>query len=217
MVFNRKKVAMLVAEFLGTYVLASTVLAIAGRISFPFFGAATAGLTLALMVLVIGPISGAHINPAVTFGLWTLKKVPTTTAVAYIAVQMLAGFSALNVNQYLLNQVIENSARTNWDWRVVLAEIIGTFVFTFGIAAAVYRGYAGTMLSLTLGLSLFAGALMASFAAAGALNPAVALGINAWSLSYVVAPLVGSVLGMNAYALLFADVPARAKVVRRKK
>lgn len=217
MVFNRKTVAMLVAEFLGTYVLASTVLAIAGRISFPFFAAATAGATLAAMVLVIGAVSGAHINPAVTFGLWTLKKVSTPIALAYVAVQMLAGLTALHVNEYLLNQVVENTARVNWDWRVVLAEAIGTFVFTFGIAAAVYRGYEGARLALAIGLSLFVGVLIASFGAAGALNPAVALGINSWSLSYVVGPLVGAVLGMNAYALLFAEVPLKTVPVRRKR
>lgn len=211
--FGRKKVAMLVAEFLGTYALASAVLAMAGRTSFPFFGAAVAGATLAVMVLVIGSTSGSHVNPAVTLGLWTLRKVPTKQAVVFIAAQMLGGFVALRTNQYLMNQIFENTASENWDWRVVLAEVIGTFIFTFGIAAAIYKNYEGGQLAATIGASLFAGVLLASFGSAGALNPAVALGINSWSASYIIAPFVGAVLGMNVYKYVFA-VPERRTLKR---
>ena len=210
--FGKKKIAMLVAEFLGTYALASAVLAMASRTSFPFFGAAAAGIALALMVLVIGSTSGSHINPAVTFGLWTLRKVPTNQAAAFIAVQMAGGFVALRTNQYLMNEVFENTATTNWDWRVVLAEAIGTFVFTFGIAAAVYKAYEGAQLAATIGASLFVGVLLASFGAAGALNPAVALGVNSWSASYIVAPLVGAAIGMNLYKYLFAAPQPKRRV-----
>lgn len=207
--FDRKKVAMCLAEFLGTYALASTVLAISGRTAFPFFGAATAGATLAVMVLVIGPTSGAHINPAVTLGLWTLRKIATAQAVVFIAMQMLAGYAALHVNEYLIHQVFTNTAKVAWDWRVVLAEVIGTFIFTFGIAAAIYQKYEGGQLAATIGMALFVGVLMASFGSSGVLNPAVALGINSWSASYIVAPLVGSVLGMNLYARVFAGKPSK--------
>ncbi|HTE21409.1 MAG TPA: aquaporin [Candidatus Limnocylindria bacterium] len=209
--FGKKKVAMAAAEFLGAYALASAVFAMASRTPFPFFGAAAAGVTLAVMVLVIGSVSGSHINPAVTFGLWTVRKVPGRQAVVFVAAQMLGGFVALRTNQYLANQVFANSAAVNWDWRVVAAETIGTFVFTFGIAAAVYKGYEGTQLAATIGASLFVGVLLASFGAAGVLNPAVALGVNSWSASYVVAPFAGALVGMQTYALLFAPEKAAAK------
>jgi glycerol uptake facilitator-like aquaporin len=210
--FGKKKLAMLVAEFLGTYVLASAVFAIVSKLALPFFGPAAAGLTLATMVLVIGPTSGAHLNPAVTFGLWSLRKVPTSRAIAFVAMQMAGGFVALRVNQYLMNQTLPNAATTNWDWRVVIAEAIGTFFFTFGIAAALHRGYTGGQLAGTIGASLFVGAIVASLGSGGVLNPAVALGINSWSASYLVAPLVGSAVGMNTYILLFAP----AKTTRKK-
>lgn len=209
--FGRQKIAMVVAEFLGTFALASAVLAMAGRTSFPFFGAAAAGLTLAAMVLVIGNTSGSHINPAVTLGLWTLKKVPTMQAVMFIAAQMLGGAVAWRLNEYLLDQALPSLAKSNWEWRVFIAEAIGTFIFTFGIAAAVYNGYKGGQLAATIGVSLFVGALIASFGAAGALNPAVALGIRSWSAAYAVAPLVGSVIGMNLYARVFNPTPAKTK------
>jgi glycerol uptake facilitator-like aquaporin len=106
-------------------------------------------------------------------------------------------------------------AETGWDWRIVLAEIIGTFLFTFGIAAAIYNKYEGGRQAAAIGASLFVGILAASFAANGVLNPAVAVGLNSWSVSYAVAPLVGSILGMNLYARLFA--PAEVVAKSRKK
>jgi len=209
--FGRKKVAMLVAEFVGTYALASAVFALAGRTSFPFFPAVAAGTTLALMVFMFGAVSGAHINPAVTFGLWTLRKVPTSQAIVFVAVQMLAGFVALRVNERLLNSSVEHLAKTNWDWRVIVAEAIGTLVFTMGIAAAIYGKYEGGRLAAAIGMSLTVGVLVASFGASGWLNPAVALAANSLSASYVLGPLIGAVLGMNIYALLFAPTTANAK------
>lgn len=207
--FGKNKVATLVAEFLGTFALVSVVFAMVSRASFPFFAASAAAATLAIMVLVIGSVSGSHINPAVTVGLWSIKKVETTTALAYIAVQMAAGFTALRVNQWLMDYTLPGATSLGWDWKVVTAEAIGTFLFTFGIAAAVYKAYDGLQQAVAIGGALFVGILAASIGAAGALNPAVALGLNTWTVSYAVAPLIGAVLGMNLYARLFAE-PVRS-------
>lgn len=209
--FSKNKVAMLVAEFVGTFALTSAVFAAASTTTSPFFGGAAAGLTLAVLVLIIGMKSGAHVNPAVTLGLWSVRKFPTSQAIVYIAVQMLGGLTALRVNEYLTDQVLENTAAAAWDWRVATAEIIGTFIFTFGIAAAVYGAYEGGKLAAAIGGSLFVGVLIASFASIGALNPALALGVNSWSAAYVIAPLLGAILGMNTYALLFAPEKAARK------
>jgi hypothetical protein len=50
------------------------------------------------------------------------------------------------------------------------------------------------------------GALIASTASNGILNPAVALGLNSWSWTYAAAPVLGAVLGMNIYDLFLAPV-----------
>ncbi len=215
--FGRKKIAMVVAEFLGTFSLASAVLAMSGRTAFPFFAAAMAGATLGLMVLAIGSVSGAHINPAVTIGMWTLRKIETTVAVVYIVAQLLGGAVAWRFNEYLLDTPLKNIAGAKFDWRVFTAEAVGTFIFTFGIAAAVYQGYKGLRQAVAIGGSLTLGVLVATFASNGALNPAVALGIHSWSFTYVAAPVLGSIIGMNLYAQLFAPalglvrVPAKSK------
>lgn len=214
--FGRKKVAMVVAEFLGTFSLASAVLAMSARTPFPFFAAVVAGGTLGLMVLAIGPVSGAHINPAVTVGMWTLRRIQTTVAIVYIAAQMLGGMVAWRFNEYLLDKSLPNIAGDKFDWRVLIAEAVGTFVFTFGVAAAVYQGYKGLRQAAAIGGSLALGILIATFASNGALNPAVGLGIHSWSFAYIAGPLLGSILGMNLYAQLFAPALAAVPVKKRK-
>ncbi|MEO8862738.1 MAG: aquaporin, partial [Candidatus Saccharimonadales bacterium] len=193
-------------EFIGTYILASVYLAIAGRTAFPFYVSIAAGMTMGLMVLVIGATSGAHINPAVTVGQWTLRRIDTLKAVAYIVAQMLGGLAAWKMNEYLIGSNLKNIAGTGSDWRVFVAEALGTFVFTFGIAAAVYQGHKGLKRAVTIGGSLALGILVATFASNGLLNPAVALGMRSWSFAYVTAPILGSVVGMNLYLILFSPL-----------
>lgn len=201
--FGRQKVAALVAEFFGAAVLASAVLAMAGRTGFPFFPAVIAGLTLGLMVLVIGPISGAHVNPIVTLGQWTIRRVPTTQAVVYIAAQMLGGAAAWRLNEYLLNEPLTNRAGNDLDWRVLIAEAVGAFVFAMAVAAAASRAYDGTKLAFTVGTGLLLGMLVASIASNGLINPSLAVGIQSWSWAYVLGPILGAVVGMNLYGLMF--------------
>jgi glycerol uptake facilitator-like aquaporin len=215
--FGRRKIAAIVAEFLGTAVLASTVLAMIGRTQFPFFAAIAAGLTLGLMVLVIGPFSGAHINPAVTLGLWSLRKMQTIQSLVYIVAQVGGGLLAWKLSEFLLNQKLQHIATWGVDWRVLLAEAVGAFVFTFGVAAAVYQNFDGLKLAAVVGGSLSVGILVASIASNGLVNPAVAVGVNSLSWAYAAGPLLGGVIGMNLYGLLFAPIDAPQKRTRRKK
>jgi glycerol uptake facilitator-like aquaporin len=213
--FTKSKLAPLFAEFFGTFVLATAVtgvtfvltqLGTVEKTGIPFFTPATAGAVLALMVLVIGKISGAHINPAVTFGMWSARKIETARAVLYIAMQMLGGLVAILFASYLFNQTIPSQAQGgDIDWRVFTAEAVGTFVFTFGIAAAVAQKFEGGKLAASIGFSLFAGILVASMGSNGILNPAVAVALNSANSSYFLAPLLGSLLAFNIYELLFVE------------
>jgi aquaporin Z len=217
--FGREKIAMLVAEFIGTFVLASAVLAMIARTNFPFFAAVTAGGTLGLMTLLIGNVSGAHLNPAVTLGLWTRRQIGSIKTVMYIAVQLLGGLAALTLAEYLINSPVKSIAGDKFEPRVLVAEIVGTFLFTFGVAAALSQGYKGLKQAFTIGGSLTAGIIVATFASNGLLNPAVALSVQSWSYSYAIGPVVGSILGMGLYGLLFAPrtLKQRAKAVLASK
>lgn len=212
--FGREKLRLVLAEFLGTFMLALAVLVVGN-----LFGAGTAawyvslsaGVALVLIVTNLGYISGAHVNPAVTIGLWTLKKINTTNALVYIASQLLGGATALLFYNYATNDSLAAVGASTFDWRVFWLEAAGAAVFGMGIVSAISQKLEGFYLAFTIGLSLTAGALVASLAAPGFLNPAVALGNNAWDRTMVIAPIIGMVVGMNVYMALLAPVVKKKK------
>ena len=203
---RRRRLAMLVAEFLGVTILSTITLSMIGRTSFPFFLAVAVGTAFGAMAYLFG----AHSNPAVTLGLWTMRKVQTTQAVVLVIAQMLGGLAAWQLNEYLLNNQIENMAGASFDWRILTAEAVGAFVLGLGVAVAVTRVYEGAKLAVVMGVSLSMGVLVATIAANGLLNPAVALGVQSWSWTYSVAPLLGTIVGMNFYQLVFVDRTKKA-------
>src|SRR5689334_23999234 len=88
------------AEFIGTFVLVfggcgSAVLA-GDKIGYAGIALAF-GLSLLAMVYAIGPISGCHINPAVTFGFLLSKRMPASQAVGYWIAQIIGGIIASGV------------------------------------------------------------------------------------------------------------------------
>jgi glycerol uptake facilitator-like aquaporin len=213
----RSRIATLVAEFLGTAVLATVAINVSrSQIGIGYFVAIGVGVALALLVLMFGRVSGAHLNPAVTIGLWTLRKIGTVQAIAYLAVQMLGGLAAWQLANYFVGQEIQSIAGNAFDWKVLVAEAVGALVFTFAIAAAVFKDELdSTQKAALIGGGLFLGVVTASLASNAVLNPAIALANQSWSRAYIFGPIIGSVIGMNLYVLLFAPasalVPSRAR------
>lgn len=208
---------MLVAEFLGTGILTMVFLAVSkSSMGYPLFVSFAVGLALVGLTLSLGAVSGAHLNPAITLGLWTVRKVKMIPALAYIAAQLLGGIAAYALFKYLIGQSIPSN--TDFESKVLIAETVGTFIFSLGWAAAVYNRYEAGKAAAAVGVSIILGALAASVAnGGGLLNPAVALGNQVWSLAYVLGPVLGAVIGFNLYGLLFApekqlvDAPAKKK------
>ncbi len=212
----RSRIAMLAAEFLGTAVLATVAINVSrSQIGIGYFVAIGVGATLALLVLALGPSSGGHFNPAVTIGLWTLRKIQTVQAVAYLAVQMAGGLAAWQLANYFVGDDLRSIAGNTFDWKVLVAEAVGAAVFTFVVAAAVYNKYEGGKAAALIGGGFFIGIVVASLASNAVLNPAIALANQSWSRAYIFGPIIGSVVGMNLYVLLFA--PASALVMPRRK
>ena len=186
-----------IVEGLGAFTLTLAVaLSLAGQ--FPVSTPILAALTLGLFVYSIGHISGAHINPAVTIGAWSIKKIDARDAFSYIVAQFIGAGIALFVVSRTVEMPMVTASNT---WMVSFAEFLGTFFFTFGIASVIYgktpRDIAGVVIggSLLLGISL--AALLGSN---GVLNPAVAFGIGSLNIAYALSPLVGSILGMKVYS-----------------
>lgn len=216
MLLSRRKLAPLIAELLGTFILTFIVLSVSkSAIGIPYFVALAVGLTLALMVLTIGSVSGSHINPAVTFGLWSVKRIGTLKGILYIAAQFIGAIFAWKLYTYFIDSTIPSIAGSEFDWRIFVAELVGTLIFTFGIAAAIYQKQEGGIKAATIGGSLTLGVLIATAVSNGVLNPALALGIQSWGVEYFIAPLVGGLIGVNLYSMVFAGESFTLKSIAR--
>lgn len=212
--FGRQRIAALVAEFLGAGVLTLLVLTVQrSSIGVPFFVASAAGLSIILMSFALGTASKAHFNPAITLGWWTARKIETLTAILYILFQLLGALAAAKLYVYFVGNDLQ-AVGGKFSWQIFTAEAVGAGIFAFCFASAVYQAFSRAVSSAFIGLALMIGILAASSASLGLLNPAVAMGVDAWVWgTYVAGPVVGAIVGINLYAMLFAgDVPKLAKV-----
>ena len=185
------------AEFIATFALALTVgVTLAGK--FPVPTPVMAGLVLGVFVYTIGGISGAHVNPAITLGLLSVRKISAKDAALYLVAQFFGGGFAMATSGALL----QRPPLTVTDGIAVGAsEALGAFLLALGVAAVVYGKVPAPAAGITIGGSLLAGISVAA-GSNGVLNPAVALGIGSFSLTYALAPIVGAVIAMQLYKSL---------------
>lgn len=193
----------LIAEFIGTFTLAFAVLLSLGNAS-PLPTPLIAALVLTLFVYSIGAISGSHMNPAVTIGLWSIKKIPLSIGIKYIVVQFLgaavASMAAKNLG------VIIPPQSSYVPLQSLLMENLGTILFTFGIASVVYRKVPDAASGLVVGGSLLLGITIASLGgSAGILNPAVALSLGVPHLLYYIVQVIGATIGFQLYSQLMEN------------
>lgn len=216
---TKPKVAALVGEFLGVATLTAVLLAISkSGVGFSYFIASGVGLAVVALSLLVGSVSYAQFNPAVTLGLWTTRSITSLRAIFTMAAQFLGGYAAWQLYDYLVNQPLSPIAPKTFEWRMFWAEAVGALLIGFAYTAAVYRRKWGGAFAATVGGGVFLGMLVASLGSNGLANPALALGVRSWSLAYVAGPIVGAVVGANLYAYLFApnDQMPRLLNVSRK-
>lgn len=218
----------LVAEMIGTFSLAFAVLAatkaaaggaqivqqnpLSGGleavpvyfISIPLIAAFVFGLS----VMTVGKFSGGHFNPAVTFGMWTAKKIRTASAVAYILVQLLGAFAAFGVMQLFVPEATAITFSNAEPWKIFAAEALGMGIFAFGISAAVSQERSALEAGLMIGSSLLLGLIFTGFVSgAGFLNPAlfastVRESVSDMSLGPIFGPLLGATVGVGLYNVM---------------
>lgn len=143
----------LVAEVIGTFVLVAVALTTTAVLA-PLY----VGLAMVVLAIVIGGISGAHVNPAVTFGLWTARKFPGFALPFYWLAQFLGGLAAIVAMAALTGKGLGLNFNSflSFDWGVFAIEVIGTAVFLFGVVAANSRtGLPLLGRAMGVGLSLF--------------------------------------------------------------
>lgn len=140
------------------------------------------GLVIGVMVCAVGHISGGHFNPAVTFGFWLTKRLPTMDALAYWAGQ----FAAAIVAALLLKAALPhegNLGRTVpapgvGDGQALLIEFILTFFLGWVIFAVAVddRGSLGIVAGLPIGFVITFDILMGGPLTGASMNPARTLG-----------------------------------------
>lgn len=191
-----------VAELLGTFLLA-LLIRLSLSAGFPVPTPVVAGLTLGLLVYIIGPVSGAHVNPAVTLGLAAIRKISWNDAGVYVVMQLLGGFLAMVVGNSLtgirFTLGAENTVTAG------IAEAMGAAILVLGVSSVVFGKTPKDASGLTIGTALTLGALAASTVSNGVVNPAVALGIGSLSVAYVVGPLLGGVVAAFGYRALIGE------------
>jgi glycerol uptake facilitator-like aquaporin len=208
--FGRRKVAVVVAEFLGTGILTLLILSVQrSTIGVPFFVALSAGLAYALMTLVFTPVSGAFFNPVATLALALGRLLNVGTALVYIIAQFLGARAAVALYVYFSGQALQ-PVPGHFIGRIMAAEALGTGILVLVLAAIKHR-QTSTISSQAgfAGLAYTVGVVAASSASIGILNPAIALselGSHNWVwMIYVLGPVLGGLIGYSLYQMLFID------------
>ena len=226
-----KKVA---AEFVGTFWLVlggcgSAVLAAAfPSVGIGLLGVSLAfGLTVLTMAFAIGHISGCHLNPAVSVGLWAGKRFPGRDLIPYIVAQVLGGLAAGGVlfviasgkagfdvhagfasNGYGLHSPGSYSLLA-----AAVTEIVMTMIFLFVILGATDKRAPQGFAPIAIGLCLTLIHLISIPVTNTSVNPARSTGVaifaGGWAISQLwlfwVAPIIGGALGALLYRGIAGD------------
>lgn len=147
------------AELIGTFVLALVATMTAADIT-PLY----VGLTLAALVMTIGAVSGAHVNPAVTFGLWSMKKVKSILLPFYWGAQLIGAMAAVVVASLVSGSQLglDFGHFLNFDWSIFAIEFIGAAIFLFILTSVISRSdVSASGKSIGVGLALFIGLVAA--------------------------------------------------------
>jgi aquaporin Z len=200
----------LVAEFIGTFALIF-IGAGAGAIGVGgLVGVALAhGLVVMAMAAAYGDISGAHINPAVTIGLWAGRQLKTAAAAGYIVVQLLGGIAGALVLRYVLGDASSLGATVLSGGVSPVQGVVIEAVLTFFLVNSIYqtavRGKVGNLAPAAIGLTLVFCILMGGPLTGASLNPARTLGPAIVTGSYpdLWVYLVGPIAGGLVAALLY--------------
>ena len=227
----------LVAEFVGTAWLvlggcgAAVLAAAFPHTGIGFVGVALAfGLTVVTMAYAIGHISGCHLNPAVSVGLWAGGRFKTADLPGYIIAQVLgaiagagllyliaSGKTGFNVaDGFASNGYADHSPGHYGLTAALVCEVVMTFAFLFVIMGVTHgdapKGFAPFAIGLCLTLIHLISIPVTNTSVNPARSTGPALFVGGWALQQLwlfwVAPLAGGALGGFAYRWLSPNSPA---------
>jgi aquaporin Z len=231
---KEKQVKQYSAEFLGTFWLVlggcgSAVLAAAfPNVGIGLHGVALAfGLTVLTMAYAIGPVSGCHLNPAVSIGLWAGGRFPAGKLAPYIAAQVFGAIVAGGVLYVIASgapgfDVAKGFASNGYGAHspggysllaALVTEVVMTMFFLLIILGATDKRAPAGFAPIAIGLALTLIHLISIPVTNTSVNPArstgVALYVGGWALGQLwlfwIAPIVGALLGAVTWRFVASD------------
>jgi aquaporin Z len=210
----------LIVEFIGTFILV-TVAAGSGVINHYVGGGPISrtaaviapGAVVMAMIYALGPLSGLHINPAVTLAFTARRVFKAAWVLPYLAVQLAGAVCAALVLQGMYGHVASGGnypiAKPGGEWRSLVMEMILTAILVTVIlnTATGYRSI-GHNAALAVGATVALLGLFASPISGASMNPARTLGpdIVSWDFTgwwiYIVGPLAGAAIAVMMIGLV---------------
>ena len=211
----------LVAETIGTFALvfagAGAIMVDAKTHALGHVGVAlTFGLVIMAMIYAVGHISGAHLNPAVSFAFTLLRHFSWTRMVAYWAAQVAGALLAAVILRGSLGNVAHvgatlpsGSQRQSFLWELILTFFLMFVIMAVATDTRAVGEAAAIAIGGTVGLdAMFGGPISgASMNPARSVGPAVVSGDLHALWLYIVAPLIGAALGAFAYQFVRRETP----------
>ena len=188
-----------IAEFIGAFILATAAVLTRGE---PLY----VGFTLIAVVLIVGTLSGSHVNPLVTVGAWATRKITGKRALGYVAAQVLGALLAFVVVSAFFNAAPEvsqqaamvgqqatemfkaNPIPAGKEFYVFFAEMLGATIFALAMSSAIREKRNRAAQALTIGLGFFvalmiAGLTVSAVGGSVVVNPAIAFTVQAVSFT----------------------------------
>ncbi len=221
----------LAAEFVGTFTLVLFGCGAAVLAGFGIVGqegiAWAFGLAIVAMAYGIGPVSGCHVNPAVSFGAWAAGRMPTQEMFGYWAAQCLGAIVGAGVLLLIASgspdyTLADGLGQNGYGFRLpsgqgspgdysllacAVFEVVATFLFVVTILGVTQRGAPSELAGLAIGLTLVVIHIVGIQVTGVSVNPARSLGPAVWVLGdaivqlwlFIAAPMAGAGLAGWAF------------------
>ncbi|MGE0594931.1 MAG: aquaporin Z [Hyphomonadaceae bacterium] len=217
----------LVAEFIGTFTLVLFGCGAAVLAGFNIVGqlgiALAFGLAIVAMAYGIGPVSGCHVNPAVSFGVWVSDRMSTQDLIGYVVAQCAGAIVGAGVLYVIatgspdytlatggLGQNGYGPSGSPGQYALIACfvfEVVATFLFVVTILGVTQDGAPAHLAGLAIGLTLAVIHIVGIQVTGVSVNPARSLGPAVWVWGealaqlwlFIVAPLIGAGLAGLAF------------------
>ena len=208
-------------ELLGTYLLVVVAAGVVvvdtlfdGSVT-PVGVAAGAGIIVMLMVYVLGPVSGAHINPAVTLGLALSGRIGWRDVPVYCASQLAGAAVAGGTLRLMFGPVgnLGGHEPSGSAAQSLAAEVLATFMLMLVIASVVSNPRLAPLSGVAIGSAVAMGIMFFGPVSGGSMNPARSFGPALASMSwaghwiYWVGPALGAAAAVMVHKFVLAGWP----------